>query len=380
LAGDNVVNRTNQMPWYDGPTLLQHLETVPARPPVHDEPARFPVQYVIRPDAGFRGFAGQVASGTIRPGDRMLALPSGQDARVRTITTYDGEQQEVFSPMSVTLTLDREIDLSRGDMLVSPEQKPSVSRVFKAMVVWFHADPLALGRTYLIKHNVRMSRAKATQIDYRVNMQTLEREPASELHMNDIAAVEFETAAPLLFDSYHQNRATGSFILIDPISNATVGAAMIDRGLSARVVQAPSSSTIAERIWKPVAAEDRYARHGHLPAIFLVEGRPRLAGYLERALFAEGFEVLLVPVPEVPPDNLLTLLGCMQKIGLIVILSTPFAEPSDKAAWRTVASERFFDLTDQGLPSDEAEVVRSLMSLAKSLRVERAWDDADEVD
>jgi sulfate adenylyltransferase subunit 1 len=380
LAGDNIVNRADRMSWYQGPTLLEHLETVPSRPAVRHEPVRFPIQYVVRPNADFRGFAGQVASGTIRPGDRVLALPSGQETRVRSIITYDGEMQEVFSPMSVTIVLEKEIDLSRGDMLVSPDEPPAVSRVFKAMVVWFHAEPLVLGRTYLIKHNVRMSRAKATQIDYRVNMQALEREPANELRMNDIAAVEFETAAPLYFDSYSRNRMTGSFILIDPISNATVGAAMIDKGLSAKVHGSITSESAAEHIWKPVTADDRNERHGHKAALFLVEGRPRLAEYLERALFAQGFEVLLVVLSEVRPNELTTLLKWTRKIGSVVILSTPFAEPADKAEWKAQAGDRFFDVTEQGLPADDAEVVRSLLSLARSLRVERGWNDQDDVD
>ena len=222
LAGDNVVNRTESMPWYEGPTLLEHLETVQVRPAVVQEPVRFPVQYVLRPDAEFRGFAGQVASGTIRPGDLLLALPSGQKTRVRSIVTGDSDEQEVFSSMSVALTLEDEIDLSRGDMLVSPSEPPSVSQKFEAMVVWFNAEPLVLGRNYIVKHNVRISRAKATKISFRVDMETLEKDASHELRMNDIGAVDFESTSPLYFDPYRRNRTTGSFILIDPISNATV--------------------------------------------------------------------------------------------------------------------------------------------------------------
>ena len=156
---------------------------------------------------------------------------AGRRASAR-IVGFDGEKPEAFAPMSTTLTLEDEIDLSRGDILVSPDSPPRVSSHLEAMVVWLDAKPLALGHSYLIKHNVRSSRAKATKIRFRVNMHTLEREPAPELHMNDIAAVEFETASPLFFDPYKRNRVTGSFILIDPISNATVGAAMIERELA----------------------------------------------------------------------------------------------------------------------------------------------------
>ena len=179
LEGGNLVNPTDRMPWYQGPTLLEHLETVPVRSEVMQEAMRFPVQYVVRPDADFRGFAGRVASGTIRPGDAVMALPSRQKTRVRSIVTYDETAAEAFSPMSVTLTLEDEIDLSRGDMLVTPENPPTVASRVEAMVVWFDAEPLAPGRTYLIKHSVRTSRAKATAIGYRVNMNALPEHAAN---------------------------------------------------------------------------------------------------------------------------------------------------------------------------------------------------------
>ena len=383
LAGDNVVHRTDRIPWYEGPTLLQHLENVPARPAVPHEAFRFPVQYVIRPNADFRGFAGQVASGTIRPGDPVLALPSGRKSRVRSIVTQDGEEQVVFPPMSVTLTLENEFDLSRGDMLVSPDEPPYVSRNIEAVVVWFRAEPLVLGRNYLIKHNVRMSRAKITKIVFRVDMQTLERKPARELKMNDIGTVEFETASPLFFDLYDRNRITGSFILIDPISNATVGAAMIQGDLSAKAANAdllPGRFGAKDVSQKPFTATDRYERHGHYPALFLVENRPRLAAYLERVLFAQGFEVLLISIAEVSPDSLEALLKWSQSIGLMVLLSTPSAEPGDKLRWKTLAGDRFFDLAQENLPLEDGEVLRSVLSLAQSLRVERGWSDLGELD
>ena len=371
LAGDNVVNRTAHMPWYQGPTLLQYLETVPVRPAAAHESVRFPVQYVIRPNAEFRGFAGQLVGGTIRPGDEVLALPSRRKSRVRSIVTFDGEEPEAFPPMSVTLTLDDEIDLSRGDMLVSPAEPPSVSRHFEAMVVWFHEQPLALDRNYLIKHNVRMSRARATKIRFRVNMQTLERDPASELKMNDIAAVEFEAASPLFFDAYDRNRATGSFILIDPISNATVGAAMIQRDLSAQSAGAQAVSATSEILWKmPVAAADRYARHGHQPAVILVEGRPRLGEYLESALFAEGFEVLMLSAADAPADHLDTLLKLSKLAGLVVILSVESAEAGDRRRWQALAPDHFFDLSEQALPADDGQAVPVVIALVSALRME----------
>ncbi len=232
LVGDNVVARSAHMPWYHGPTFLEHLESVPLRVETMSDAVRFPVQYVIRPDASFRGFAGQVASGVIRPGDPVVSLPSERKSRVRSIATFDGDAPEAFPPMSVTVTLEDEIDLSRGDMLVSPGHPPRVSRHFEAMVVWFNGEPAEPGRSYLLKHTSRTVRAKALKIRYRVNVNTLVQEPVANLQMNDIAYVEFETVSPLFFDPYTQNRITGSFILIDPISNATLGAGMIRADLS----------------------------------------------------------------------------------------------------------------------------------------------------
>jgi sulfate adenylyltransferase large subunit len=371
LVGDNIVNRGANMPWYQGPTLLQYLESVPIRPGVAHESLRFPVQYVIRPNAEFRGFAGQLASGALHPGDEVMALPSRQKARVRSIVTYDGEQAEAFPPMSVTVTLQSEIDLSRGEMLVAPGQPPCVSRHFEAMVVWFNEEPLALERSYLIKHNVRMSRAKAKKIRFRVNMQTLGRDPASELKMNDIAAVEFESASPLFFDAYDRNRITGSFILVDPISNATVGAAMIQRDLSAQFAGAQAISESSEILWKmPVASADRYARHGHQPAVILVQGRPRLAEYLESALFNEGFEVLLVTASDVPADRVDLLLKMSRRAGLVILLSVDSAASADRKRWEALAPENFFNLAEQDLPADDGQAVPAVLSLVSSLRME----------
>lgn len=374
LAGDNVIAHSERMPWYKGPAFLEHLETVPARPDPSHEAVRFPVQCVIRPDAGFRGFAGQVSGGTIRPGDALLALPSGQKSRVHSIVTYDGEEQEAFSPMSVTLTLEDEIDLSRGEILVSPEEPPRVSRNFQAMLVWFDAEPLVLGRNYLIKHNVRASRAKATKIRFRVNMHTLEQEPAGQLKMNDIAAVEFEAASPLFFDPYTRNRTTGSFILIDPLSNATVGAAMIQREPAVEAAAPPAQGARTERPWNtPQAAEDRYKRHGHRPALILAANRRRLAAYLERALFAQGFEVLHLSAHDVSVDHLKAVSQLARSIGLIVILSSESTAPDEELRLKTIAAEQcfdfIFDLAEQSLPKDDGEAVAAVLTLAGSLRM-----------
>jgi sulfate adenylyltransferase subunit 1 len=370
LAGDNVVNRTHQMLWYEGPTLLEYLETVPLRSGSIEDAMRFPVQCVLRPDANFRGFAGQVAGGTIRPGSPVLALPSRQQSHVRSIVTYDGEEPEAFAPMSVTLTLEDEIDLSRGDMLVSPDEPPHISRNFEAMVVWFASESFVLGRSYLIKHNVRASRAKATNIHFRVNMHTLEHEPARELKMNDIASVEFEAAGPLFFDPYTRNRSTGSLILIDPLSNATVGAAMIQKDLAALPKPLAESADGWAQLQAPVTAEDRYARHGHSPAVILLQDRPRLAVYLERALFARGFEVLYCSTAEIPADHLRSLLKFARSAGLVLILSSESPRQGEIQAQAMAAEEGFdfvFDLAKQDLPPDEADAVMAVLSLVGPL-------------
>ena len=202
LEGDNLVARSEKTPWYFGPTLLEHLETVPLRNGHGSDVLRFPVQSVIRPDRNFRGFAGRVASGIIRPGEAVLALPSGQQTRVQTIVSYDGDLDEAIPSQSVVLKLEREIDLSRGDMLVSPVNPPQVSKRFAAMVVWLNAEPMRLNQAYLLKHAGRQVKAKATRIRFRVDVNNLTEHPANELEMNGIADVEFEASVPLFFDSY----------------------------------------------------------------------------------------------------------------------------------------------------------------------------------
>jgi sulfate adenylyltransferase large subunit len=364
LAGDNVVARSAHMPWYHGPTFLEHLESVPLRVQTMSDAVRFPLQYVIRPDASFRGFAGQVASGVIRPGDPVVSLPSEQKSRVRSIATFDGDALEAFPPMSVTLTLEDEIDLSRGDMLVSPGHPPRISRHFEAMVVWFNAEPAEPGRSYLLKHTSRTVRAKAVKIRYRVNVNTLVQEPVNNLQMNDIAYVEFETVSPLFFDPYTQNRITGSFILIDPISNATLGAGMIRADLSDQTV-------IEDAARKPVTATERYKRHGHYPALIVVEGNPALAARLERALFDDHFEVLQVNGTDVPLQLLESNLGVYQPMGLVVIYSCDALPPEAKGRLSAQVAGRFFDLSALQLPADETDAVQKLLLLMQPLRADR---------
>jgi bifunctional enzyme CysN/CysC/sulfate adenylyltransferase subunit 1 len=366
LAGDNVVERSKKMPWYRGPALLEYLETVPFSKPEGTRGIRFPIQYVVRPDAHFRGFAGQVAGGVIRPGDVVTALPSGQQSRVESIVTYDGPLAETFSPQAVTLKLEDEIDLSRGDMLVSPENPPHMSQRFRATVVWMHGQAFEAGRPFLIKQCARQVRGKVSRIFHRVNTNTLETEAAQRIEMNDIAVVELETNTPLFFDSYQENRTTGSFIVIDLLTNATLGAGMIQEDL-------PESADILtgqERLTQDalIAPLQRYRRHGHYPAIFLVNERPALSVQLERALFEEGFEVMFV---EESPSGLAAKNAwtTLHAAGFVVIYHNPSLRPDERTQLKAAAGDQFFDMAELKLPVGDGEAVEYLLSLAASLRI-----------
>jgi bifunctional enzyme CysN/CysC/sulfate adenylyltransferase subunit 1 len=378
LEGDNVVERSGRTFWYQGPTLLEHLETVPLSASDALESLRFPVQMVIRPDAKFRGFAGRIASGVIRPGDDVLALPSGQRTRVRAIVSYDGDLPEVLAPMSVTLQLEDEIDLSRGDMLVSPENGPRVSRRFRAMVVWLHESPLEVGRTYLVKHTARQTKIRALQIRHRVNVNTLEQERATELNMNDIASVEFEAHVPLFFDPYTSNRATGSFILIDAISNATVGAGMIEEAAAeGRRLRAPEFTSL-EMAQKRVSAQERYERHGHYPATFLLENQPALASRLERALFEQGFEVLHFDHRDASP-LLPDAIHATHRLGAVFIYSGVVLDTKTKQQLTSEMMPRLLDLSRESESFDDEEVLRRALTLAHSLRLAKPEENQEEV-
>jgi bifunctional enzyme CysN/CysC/sulfate adenylyltransferase subunit 1 len=365
LAGDNVVVRSDRMLWYAGPTLLEYLETVAIAGRARTQAVRFPVQYVLRPDASFRGFAGQLASGVIRPGDALTALPSGQQTRVESIVTYDGPLGEAFAPMSVTLKLEDEIDLSRGDMLVSPDSPPHVSQRFQAMVVWMNVQPLEAGRNYLIKQNARQVRGRITRIRHRVNINTLEPEVAERVEINDVADVEFETSSPLFFDSYQENRATGSFIVIDRLTNATLGAGMIREDFSqdAKVLSAKETQNQEAHI----IPFERYRRHGHYPAVILVNVRVGLARQLERALFEAGFEVMRVE-KKASSISTKTVWATLHAAGFVVLYQNPSPGIDERADLRAAAGDHFFDIAELDLLS-ATEAVRQVLALAETLRI-----------
>ena len=374
LEGDNLVACSENTPWYSGPTLLEHLETVPVQRAVETGELRFPIQSVIRPDANFRGFAGRVASGAIRPGDVVLALPSGQRTKVESLVSFEGNLEAAQASQSVTVTLADEIDLSRGDMLVSPDAPPAASTRFAAMVVWLHAIPLELNRVYLAKHTARHVKAKATRIRYRVNINTFEESPADRLDMNEIACVEFEASEPLYFDSYSRNRATGSLILIDPLTNATVGAVMIREDL------APEKTTGHEGASAPEAPvggkftlEEWIRRHGHRPAIFTLDGERAGAEQLERLLLQRGFETALVHYAELPASTRRVLFSTLWNLGLVILSWQETAiRLRDRALLDSVAGRFHFDVSHSRRQIDRA------LEMAETLRIKRERNESGE--
>jgi sulfate adenylyltransferase large subunit len=227
LEGDNVVHRSKRMRWYQGPSLLELLETTPLALEHSHTGFRLPVQHVIRPHQHFRGFAGQIASGSVCPGDEVAILPSGIRSHVRSIITWDGELKNARAPQSVVLTLDDEMDISRGDMIVSATSPPHLTNRFAATMVWMNAKPLYAGTTYLLKHTTRTTPVRVSEIRSCIDMERLEHRPATALKVNAIGEVVIETSRPLLADLYRESRATGSFILIRPDDHATAGAGMI---------------------------------------------------------------------------------------------------------------------------------------------------------
>jgi len=229
--GDNVVEKSNRTPWFEGTSLLQYLETVPIDQDRNMHDFRFPVQYVLRPNLDFRGFSGKVASGIIRKGDPIMALPSRKKSRVKSIVTYDGELEYAFCPQCVTITLEDEIDISRGEMLVKPDNIPFIGRHLQTKLVWMDEEPMDRGKQFFLKANTNTTRATISAIDYRVDVNTMEHLEGKDFKLNEIGQVQITTAKTLFFDAYKQNRATGAFILIDPITNNTCAVGMIEKQL-----------------------------------------------------------------------------------------------------------------------------------------------------
>jgi sulfate adenylyltransferase large subunit len=343
LLGDNVVAPSKNTPWFRGPNLLEHLETVQIPAPVSTGSFRFPIQRVVRPDATFRGYAGQIAAGSVRPGDPVYVLPAGRRTVVKSISTFDGDLDVAFAPMSVTLTLNDEIDISRGDIISSARNIPHASRHLKATVVWMHPAALETRKPYLIKHASQMLKAEVKTIAHRVNIQSLDREKATGLEMNEIGVVEIETARPLFFDAYTENRYTGSIIFIDPTNNLTVGAGMV---LQPVIRERARAIQLDEKTGK-VTPGERMGRYGNTGAIVAVGPRRELVELIERKLFDRG---CLVAIAE--NDDAARV---MESVGMIALMAV---EP------------------EIALPADDREAAAQVISLLEEDGVLLAGDVA----
>lgn len=307
LKGDNITTRSENMPWYEGSTLLHRLETVHVAADRNLLDFRFPVQHVIRPHLDFRGYAGRVASGTIRVGEEIVVLPSGMGSTVESITIYDAELAEAFAPQSIVMTLNDEIDVSRGDMIIRKNNLPQVGSQIEAIICWMDEEPATSGTDYILKHTTKNVKARIPRILYKIDVNTLHREETDTLALNDIARVEIKTASPIFFDSYRNNHGTGSFILIDPHTSNTVAAGMI-RG-AARTITDLTETTEAKAsqrksphtVWSGwnIPREVREERNGHKGAVlwftgYSGSGKSTIAANLESELFEAGCHTMLL--------------------------------------------------------------------------------------
>ena len=289
LKGDNVVNRSERSPWYTGPSLMGILETVEIASDRNTTDLRFPVQLVTRPNLNFRGFAGTIASGVVRKGDELTVLPSGKGSRVKSIVTFDGELEEAGPGQAVTLTLEDEIDISRGDMLCHADNRPLIGDQFEATLVWMAEQPMQPGRKYDIKRATSYSPASFTRIQHRIDVNTLEQQPAAELALNEIGRVQVALERPIAFDDYQSNHTSGAFIVIDRMTNGTVGAGMI----VAKAQGNQNSSGSQHGRFAHVTPQERAERFGQEPVTLLFtglsgSGKSSIAYALERKLFDGG--------------------------------------------------------------------------------------------
>ncbi|WP_461538056.1 sulfate adenylyltransferase subunit CysN [Spongorhabdus nitratireducens] len=305
LDGDNVVSPSENTPWYEGPTLMNILETVQISSDRNLADFRLPVQYVNRPNLNFRGFAGTIASGEVKPGDEVMVLPSRKTSRVDSIVTYDGNLDIAAAGQAVTLTLEDEIDISRGDMLVHPHNPPQLSRDLNAKLVWMAEEAMKPGKQYTIKAGSLMASGTVSAIQYRIDVNTLEQTEADQLQLNEIAQCSLSLDRPLPFDAYKNNRATGAFIVIDRLTNATVAAGMLQ--------DAETEDTAV----LPVTQAERKARLGHSGAIISITGNlaEERSLKLERQLFNRGGLSVVIKPDEI--DQAYTL----KNAGLLVVVS-----------------------------------------------------------
>jgi bifunctional enzyme CysN/CysC len=354
LNGDNVVTRSPKMPWYDGETVLSFLENVPIEEDRNLTDFRFPVQYVLRPNLDYRGFSGQIASGVIKRGDTIMVLPSGKQSRIKHIDTFEGDLAEAAAPQSVTLRLHDEIDISRGDMLVLPDNRPRVARTFEADLVWLHERALDTQKTYLIKHTTQVVRAQVDKVHAKLDLTTLSEQPADKLELNEIARVTLTCHRALYFDAYAKNRNTGAFILVDSLYNTTVAAGMIraaDGGRQSlddvqKEVRAGSGLTPKTQV-SPRERRERFGQTG--TTVWLTglpgSGRWALAYALERKLFDLGHTAhVLTPFAETL-DSITSAAHACTSAGLITICAFASYKRAERQQVRTaLGPERFIEV------------------------------------
>ena len=305
LEGDNVVSKSETMSWYQGRSLLGHLEHVHIASDRNLIDFRFPVQYVSRPDSSFRGYMGMAASGAVKPGDDVVVIPSGTRNKVREVRGPNGPIEQGVATQSLTLVLEDETDISRGDIIAHPKNQPMVDRCFEAMVVWMSSEPMTLGKSYTIKQASRLVPGRISELRYRVNVNTLHRDETTELGLNEIGRCAFTLTQPVAFDPYRRNSATGSFIVVDRLTNNTVGAGMIIGALQdgdrpeLDTWQSTPYGEYIERASAGVSSEERRDRSGHAPATVFLTGltgsrKADIAHALERKLFGGGKNVTVL--------------------------------------------------------------------------------------
>ncbi|NCD32538.1 MAG: sulfate adenylyltransferase subunit CysN [Spartobacteria bacterium] len=395
LQGDNVVAKSSRMPWFDGTPLLHYLENVHFLSDRNVIDLRFPVQYVLRPDKDFRGYCGRLASGVIRRGDDILVLPSQRTTQIRSIVGYEEPLRSATVPQSVTVTLEDEIDLSRGDMLVHPANIPQIRREIEAMLVWMDQAPLKPGQVYWIKHTTQLIKCSITHISYRVDPETLRRQDASNLNLNDIGRVTVQCFKSIFCDEYTKNRQTGSFILIDPMTHATAAAGMIiERGrLSCNVrpdEKQAVKSTFIHRQTGTVSPLDRAQLLRQLPATLWLtglsgSGKSTLAYEIERQLIAAGHACCVLDGDNVrhglnrdlgfsPQDRsenirrIAEVAKIMNEAGLLVITAfiSPYREDRQQAR-RIIGEEPFIEVfMDTPLELCEARDTKGLYAKARA--------------
>jgi bifunctional enzyme CysN/CysC len=396
LLGENVVQRGTNMPWYTGHSVLGFLESVPIAEDRNLKDFRFPVQYVLRPNLNYRGFSAQIASGVVKRGDVVMVLPSGKSSTVKAIDTHGGELSEAFAPQSVTLRLADEIDCSRGDIIVHPHNRPVVGRSIDAYVVWLHERPLDTQKSYFLKHTTQMVRMQVQTVHSKTDLTTLQSLPVETLQLNDIGRLSITTHRPLYYDAYADNRATGSFVIVDSLSNSTVGAGMIlkaegEQDLDAAMRELRAGSGLVIRT--QVSPRERRERLGQTGVTVWLSGLPgsgkvTVAFVLERKLFDLGHSAHVLAPEGDPLSAIAVAAKGLTDAGLITICALPSKTRAERALVRErVGSERFAEVfvnTDPALCRErkpqadfegfEAPDAADLTLSMDDARVERAVD------